>query len=202
MLARSPGFSISSISAAPAKTPRLAKAKRLAMRDQIADIMRAAEPTPFAAEGPSRHGIRSSLCLQGWRWAAADLAAAEIVAAALAIVGAKRPTWEQGQPSYVVDGAWRAERERCARCFRPLPEGNTLYCSALCRVANLANKQYERRGEEKLMVQRAARAAWSAKQAPLSCEWCAGSFQPRELGQRFCCRGCVQLSRKGRNHAA
>lgn len=104
--------------------------------DQTAVIMRRGEPTDFAFEGFMRHGLRSGLCLRGWSWADADDMAADIVRSALSQIGAKRPTYQQGQPEWVQDGVITFERERCIRCGWALPEGNWKYCSARCSSAH------------------------------------------------------------------
>lgn len=112
------------------------QAYRRKLIDQTAAIMRCGEPTDFAFEGFMRHGLRSGLCLRGWSWPDADDMAADIVRSALAQIGAKRPTYQQGQPEWVQDGVITFERERCIRCGWPMPEGNWKYCSERCSSAH------------------------------------------------------------------
>lgn len=104
--------------------------------DQTAAIMRRGEPSVFAFEGFMRHGLRSGLCLRGWSWSDADDMAADVVRAALNQIGARRPTYQQGQPEWVQDGVILVERERCVRCGWQLPEGNWKYCSERCSSAH------------------------------------------------------------------
>lgn len=156
MLARVPAKSLRIVQE-PAK--RLNRDRQKAIRDKIVAIMRAVEPTPFAAEGPCRHGIRSSLCLQGWGWAAADTIAAEIVAAALNIVGAKRPTWYEGQPEYTQPGALPIQRDNCIRCRKPLPEGHYKFCSKICSDGYHAVRNNAHTSAERLARRLAADAA-------------------------------------------
>lgn len=137
-----------SIAVAPVRRLKIADDRRRAITLRIAGLMRRAEPTPFSAEGPARAGLRAALCLKGWRWTVADRLAAEIVAAALALVGAKRPSWAEGQRAFTTDGAWREERERCVRCFKPLPEGHVIYCGRLCGNAHRRAQETARRREE------------------------------------------------------
>lgn len=171
---------------------KLNKDKQKSIREKITDMMREAEPTPFAVEGPCRAGIRSSLCLQSWPWEIADRIAAEIVTAALNVVGAKRPTWYEGQPEWTQPGALPIEREHCQRCRRPLPEGHRKFCSHECNTAYHGAKRAERADEEIRARQKAQRAAWSEKQPPRPCECCGQPFKPKKKDQRFCGQDCVR----------
>lgn len=145
------------------KRRKLNKDRRRSIRDKIVIIMRTVEPTPFAAEGPCRAGIRSSLCLQGWAWAEADAVAAEIVAAALNIIGAKRPAWKEGQPEWTQDGALPILRERCIRCRGPLPEGHYKFCSKVCSNGYHADRGNAHTAAERLAADLAKQAAWSGR---------------------------------------
>lgn len=156
MLARTPFKAAERIRA---EAKRLNRARKEALRDRIAAMMREVEPTPFAVEGPCRAGIRSSLCLQGWKWADADMAAAEIVTGALRIVGAARPTWYQGQPEYTQPGALPVQRDTCKRCLGPLPEGYWVFCSAECRKWHHGERYQRAHCEEIQAYGRAWRAA-------------------------------------------
>lgn len=188
MLARVPAKSIRVVQE-PAR--RLNRDRQKAIRDKIVAIMRAVEPTPFAAEGPCRHGIRSSLCLQGWSWANADAVAAEIVAAALNIVGAKRPTWYEGQPEYTQPGALPIQRDNCIRCRKPLPEGHYKFCSKVCSDAYHGHRANLHKREEINATRRARMAAWTASQPERVCEECGVFYKPRTPDQRFCSGQCA-----------
>lgn len=115
-----------------ARAPRLATARRKALVDRCAVILRAGEPTCFAFEANCRHSLRAGLCLNGWSWARADTEAAEIVAEALRRIGARRPTWREGQPRYTQEGFSPIERSRCIWCARGLPDDRWLYCCTTC----------------------------------------------------------------------
>src|SRR5690606_16914077 len=104
-----------------------------------------------------RHEMRSGLCLRGWPWADADAAAAEIVAAALNMVGARRPTWQQGQPEYVQFGVVLEERTRCVVCGWKLPEGHRLYCSPTCFEVKRHDRRHKWENAYDYAVQREAR---------------------------------------------
>lgn len=94
-------------------------------------------PSKFAFEAICRHAIRATLCLRGWGWSDADAVAAQIVAAALNQIGARRPTWKEGQPEWTQDGFAPIERTRCIRCRSLLEGAQTKYCSDLCASSHL-----------------------------------------------------------------
>src|SRR5690606_7695490 len=94
--------------------------------ESVVTILKSADPTPFAFEASCRHGLRSRLTLEGWNWKDADDTAADIVATALRQIGAKRPTWAEGQPDWAQNGSGTMiERTRCIRCRGPLPDMHT-----------------------------------------------------------------------------
>lgn len=182
---------------AKAATVRKLKNHRAeAIRDRLAALMRAAEPTAFALEAPARHAIRVSLIFEGWKWQDADAVAAAIVGAALALAGAKRPTWQQGQPEYTQDGYAPRERERCARCAKPLPEGNYRYCGPVCARAAKVDQNRRRDKEERYAKELIYRAAWTEKQPARQCPSCGVSFRPKRANSKYCSRECAHPTRQ------
>jgi hypothetical protein len=170
---------------------KLPRNRRIAIADRLADMATDAEPTPFAIEGPARHGIRSSLCLQGWPWQASDYEAMLLLIRAHQIVGAKRPTWEQGQPEYTQPGVLPIERTNCVRCGKPLPEGHIKFCSAVCFKAHRLIVAERLNRDEINAKQKASRIAWSQKQPPRECKECRRTFQPKSPTAKFCSRPCA-----------
>lgn len=147
--------------AAPRK---LNRDRRGHLVDTVAAIMRNTEPTPFAAEAPCLHFIRSRLCLKGWAWGEADTLAAEIVASALKRIGARRPTWKQGQPEWTQEGFAPIARTRCVQCRRPLPEDRPRFCDDHCRTVFHSWLGTLRRVEEHRVYDLVARGAkWLEK---------------------------------------
>lgn len=122
------------------KPKRLNKDRRRHLVETVARIMRQERdaghvPTLLNLEGPIRNGLRAKLCLQGWNWTDAEAVAADIVGAALRQIGAKRPTWLEGQAAAFQDGA-TIPRERCLGCRQPLlGEIGERFCSRPCRAA-------------------------------------------------------------------
>lgn len=192
------------------KPKRLNKDKHRHLVETVAAVLKSGEPTHFAFEASCRHGIRSSLCLQGWGWQEADATAADIVATALNRIGARRPTWQQGQPGWTEEGVLRHERTHCARCRTPIPEernsGGTpaKYCSMVCTNAAKDAAWYARQGEEgraRHAVSEAARLAKKRAAMPAKpCAYCAGMFRPMPAtGKRpesiFCSPRCRNKAR-------
>lgn len=169
-----------------AKPRTLTKARKAELVTFAADILRNGEPTRFALEGYTRTGLRSAFCLRGWTWTEADDAAALVVSGALSRLGARRPTWRQGQPEWTQEGVIQPMRSRCIRCEGLLPEGRRKFCSHLCHAAfhmDIARKEDRAASNAKIY---AYRAAWSAKQPDRQCERCGASFKPKHKTARFC----------------
>lgn len=148
-----------------AKLRRINKDRRRHLVETVAAILKRGEPTVFAFEAACRHGLRSRLCLQGWKWAEADALAAEIVATALNRIGARRPTWEEGQPEFAQNGAGALiERTRCIRCHKPLPENHRKFCGHTCATAHFMMQDRRQKASEDevydLVVNPGNRAAW------------------------------------------
>jgi hypothetical protein len=139
---------------------RLGKSERKRAVARIAPLLKSGEPTPFAFEASCRHDLRAEMCLTGIPWARANATAAEIVAEALAAIGARRPSWNEGQPRWTQEGWSPIERTRCVTCGGRLPEGHRLYCSAQC----FEFKRFETRHKHESAYDFACRRArrWSS----------------------------------------
>ncbi|MBB4064733.1 endogenous inhibitor of DNA gyrase (YacG/DUF329 family) [Gellertiella hungarica] len=145
-------------------------------------ILGAGTFSKFEHEGACRSGLRSALCSDGWGWSDADIIAAGITAAALKAIGAVRPTWQEGQPEYALDGIKVVERVFCKGCGVKIPEQDSErprdYCEPRCvqahhgRMAAIFGRQ---RTRMELI------AAWVAKRENFSpsestCERCGKMF--------------------------
>lgn len=111
---------------------KLSKDKHRALVAITANLMRMAEPTPFAMEAPRRHAIRADLCLQSWPWIIADVIADSVVRAALHRIGARRPRWIEGQRDF-CHGAYLRDDVACWECGSPLPPWRKKFCGDECQ---------------------------------------------------------------------
>ncbi|MER9306788.1 hypothetical protein [Mesorhizobium sp. M0496] len=190
---------------------RTAKLRKLSDRrfselvDDVARIMKQGDTTPFSFEGACRHGVRSSLCLDGWPWLDADICAAEVIAAALNKIGAMRPTWWQGQPEYADTDT---SRGFCAhrRCGRPIPTDRGIrngkpvkYCCDECG-STAAEEMRRREGRRVSMAEWlalcAARSSEKERQRSRNCDQCGEFMLTRDPKDRYCSRGCFHIAQR------
>jgi len=173
--------------------------RRQRVVDQAVEILKGWRTSPFQHEAAVRVGLRSALCLEGARWARADSEAELIVAEGLCLIGAERPSWEDGQPRYIDRGDF------CVRCGKPMPDDlaagvrNQRFCSAECAAAELDDR-HRHDGSVSNRVVRAAQSLIRRELIPQStCERCGKLFRPMkpELHglQRFCSKGCSAAAR-------
>lgn len=143
-----------------ARRARKAERRRLRFKDEatlirsIVIVLREAREdgratTHFTYEGMLTAMLRAELCLRSVPWAVANDAARNVVGEALRALGAKRPSWQEGQPEWTDGGVIRDTRVTCANCQRPLPEERKVYCSKLCGDAMLARRYWQDQSEEK-----------------------------------------------------
>lgn len=136
------------------KHRKLHKDYRAKLIETVVSILKEGNPTYFAFEGACRQSVRSLLCIEGWSWGEADTASTEIVLTALNRVGAKRPTWSQGQPEYRGED-FHGTTRRCAnpRCGSVLDENQRLYCCEHCGDT-VRKRRYEKDHKEQIVAQK------------------------------------------------
>ncbi len=160
----------------------------------VVDTLRDWRLSPFEYEASCHQGLRASLCASGTRWTVADLEAATIVAEGLRIIGAKRPTWEQGQREYVEP------RENCAWCRNALPEDlqlggfHTRFCSEHCARAALAQRDFETRSSADRSYGAVYEAIRRLRTEPRECRECRKLFRPKVDSQVLCSTTCRAVS--------
>lgn len=139
---------------------RLNKELRSELVSRVVVILKGGWPTVFALEGACRHSVRSYLCTEGWGWHEADRNADDIVSNALNRLGAKRPSWSQGQPEYRGE-EFHGNVRRCAnpKCRSILHEEQKRYCSDHCRTFVNHTRWIEQNRE----YDAARKAVWQAK---------------------------------------
>lgn len=96
----------------------------------VRDFRDGTTPSKFYYEGVFIAELRASLCLIGWEWAVADQAARNVVAEALRLARAARPTWNEGQRAYV---GIEVKDSVCRQCGVGLRERQVHFCSGTCR---------------------------------------------------------------------
>lgn len=127
-----------------ATLPRVLKGQR--REDAISkavEILRDWRSSPFQHEGAVRAGLRSALCIEGHRWAIADNEAAKVLEEGFRLMGAERPTEEEGQPGYTIP------EENCQWCGREIDleerteTGRYRFCSAVCAQSAMRKREFD-----------------------------------------------------------
>lgn len=171
----------------------------------VMHILNNGGPTHFVYEGPCRAGLRSAFCLEGEPWSRSDLRAGRIVAEALSLLGAQRPTWAEGQPEWTDPGYAPGDVYYCQHCRKPMPEDRGLgakFCSRECKVANYmagvrANHAQMSRAEWRAMI--AVRRQRVLRERGLTCQHCGGKFLPKDKSHdlrslAYCSRKCQRAA--------
>lgn len=180
------------------------KERRHLVNDVI-DLARDWRLHAFEKEGVLRHSLRSGLCLSGETWSRADREAELVLQEAFTTLGAKRPTWEQGQPEYTVP------EENCKWCGVEIPEEErrygrkTRYCSTLCASAFLSARADDdgardsETGKSAFRLMKAARLAEKYADGK-TCRTCGDNFIPtkHDSGRiaEYCSSVCYEKSLK------
>ncbi len=160
--------------------------KRDAAVDQAIRFLKGWTVTPFEHEGAVRGGLRAALCLAGHGWSRSDQEAAEIVGKGLRVLGAKRPSWQEGQRHH-VDG-----REKCRWCRNDLPDEDQRFGFCSAEHARFARAEwslsdYRKEGDVYWRTLTAARALSLPKR---DCQHCGKAFRSPDPNAVFCSPQC------------
>lgn len=167
--------------------------RRKHILDRVLGLIRDWRRSPFEHEASVHHGLRSALCIDGHGFARSEQEAATLVSEGLRLIGAKRPTWQEGQRNHVDD------EDKCRWCSRTLPpEASTgnrrhIYCSDVCGKAAFEHMVFQDKRTTNRVYVGAFRAARRMGTPPRRCEHCGKAFHPfsDDDGQRFCSRSCA-----------
>ncbi len=165
--------------------------KRKHVIDRIVSAMSDWRVTPFENEGTFVAGVRSTLCMQGHPWAVAHSEASALVNEALRSLGAKRPTWEEGQRNYVTP------HDQCAWCDGPIDANlmvghtNGRFCSSECARAAITHRNLSRIRKESRVFHEAWNIIQRTRNKEIACEACGKQFRPLFAAGRFCSRKCI-----------
>lgn len=166
--------------------------KRNHVMRQVMGVLRDWRQSPFENEGATRAGLRSALCLQGYGWERSDQEASSLVAEGLHLLGAVRPTWEQGQRHYVE------APENCRWCGVILPEEQLAgkrhfsFCSEVCARSAIQHWSFEARMSSDKTYS-AAKDALARTRSEVRCctnAACRKKFQSPNPAAKFCCEAC------------
>lgn len=175
----------------PRKTLIEGKARERVVRD-IIDILEDYRLSVFESEGPIRASIRSVLCLAGNGWEPSDNESAGLIAAALHKMGAKRPTWFQGQQSYITG------KERCLHCSCELPEeiiaNRERYCSFVCKNAIALCKPDLERYANRQAYARTWYVMSNVTASERPCRQCTNPYRSAYADQKFCSYDCANVA--------
>jgi hypothetical protein len=138
------------------------------------------------------HGMRQGLCMNGYDWRRADWQAHEIVAEGLRLLGAERPTWEEGQLQYTDPP------DVCTWCKRPFSEEQMQgarrprFCSPECARVAIQRRDWQ----NSYIDTKVGRAAYllirNEEGVRRACKACGKEFGVpfNNLGQIYCSTVC------------
>lgn len=180
------------------KRKRIATRRRLHQEPivrQVAKLLDTGTPTKFRYSSAARHGLRAAMCLKGEKWARADAMAGEIVALALARIGATIPTWR------VAQGDPPQEREYwfCASCGGFMKANSKPWCSPECCATLHSRQRNSTKREDDEARQRAIRVILTGgpqqsthwQRGLRRCPQCSELYEPCKVTQRHCSRKCA-----------
>lgn len=176
--------------------------------EYVGRILRTGEPTKFQHEGACRAGFRVALINKGWRWSDADREAMRVVGSALLAIGARRPSWMQGQPEYRERDHTDWRYRHCLTCGGMLDEDHSgRHCSRECASVT-AKRTWARENKDRVAALQKAWAAANpekrkANQArqieradPRDCQHCGKTFRVENSQKdRFCSQACGYAAR-------
>lgn len=169
--------------------------KRKHVVDQVVQMLRAWRSTPFENEAAARHGLRSGFCIDGHPWRMSDHEAEAIVAEAFRRIGAKRPSFEEGQRQYTIPP------ENCSWCGVAIPEElnvgdhSTRFCCAEHAKLSLMYRDFRVRDHQDRAYADARAIIRRTGNPALSCGHCGRIFRPQFAHSKFCSDGCYHASR-------
>ncbi len=157
---------------------------------EIIGIIQDWRSTPFEHEGSSIAGIRTGLCMTGHSWIASHNEAETIVGEAFKRLGAKRPTYDEGQREYSI------APENCSWCGLAVPDElilsqrKTRFCSDVCARSAIRHRDIKTTADTKVAYRAAYETICRSKQSVQACEQCGKGFRPMFSGGRFCSHEC------------
>ncbi|GMB83410.1 hypothetical protein NN6n1_41930 [Shinella zoogloeoides] len=166
---------------------------------EVMDILKDWRFSEFEHEASCRHGLRMAFCLEAQGWSAADSEACKIVATALTAIGAKRPSWDQGQREHTTSP------DDCLWCGRSLPEDQitggrrSRFCDGICARAHLTYRDFETTRSAARSHRQAYEVIARERRPEKCCEHCGTQYRPHSRrgaeDQRFCSKACADAAK-------
>lgn len=174
---------------APVKKPPpiFSGGKRKHAVEKVNALLTGWQLTHFEKEGVTVAGLRSGLCLSGYGFDRSDAEARSLVVEALRAMGARRPTWEEGQREYV------ASPDYCRTCRGPLDEESLTsgvpFCSAECAQATYVRREFQERTRRDRAYAEVAHAVQTLRAPRRECAHCGKPFRAR-YASIYCSNTC------------
>ena len=178
----------------PITLPRVYTGKaRKHVVHEVIDMLGTGRETLFEHEGSARHGIRSALCLKGYRWQVSDAEAEALVLEGLKEMGAERPSHIEGQWHYATP------RENCSWCWRHLDdesrERGERFCSTVCAKSAMVQRDYETSYDRDAIGRRAYYLVLREAAPEQACKACGKLFRTYAKGVSYCSKKCVDTAK-------
>lgn len=167
------------------------RARKAAIRRVIAALFDGSTSL-FQNEGNCRATLRSAMCLAGHGWQQSDREAAEIVRVALRAIGARRPTFAEGQREFTHP------YDQCIYCGGPIDPIDLVhgyrYCSVACAKALMERPVDDAAARNLWLHYRAYYEVrkWTAPER--KCAQCGGGFRNEKADAKYCSHYCVAAS--------
>lgn len=176
-------------SAAPVTLPRIYRGEaRKNMVERVKTSLRGWKLSPFENEGSTRAGARIALILKGHGWQSSDTEVAELIAEALHLMGAVRPSWEQGQREYSMG------QDYCRYCRGLLDDEEIArhrkFCSTECAGLFLRTRDDDAGIKADQVRFHAYYLARTNRFPPKPCAWCGEVWQPVAADSETCSLDC------------
>jgi predicted nucleic acid-binding Zn ribbon protein len=172
----------------PAQKAIIRGQRRQHVIGRIIDILDDYRLSKFENEGAIRAALRSALCLQGHGWRPSDEESETLLATAFRKMGAKRPTWIEGQPEYITP------RENCIRCGDALDdetmEKRGRFCSDVCRGSAAVYREAIDRYASRQVYSRSWYVVAQASAPERPCTMCGKAYRSAFPQQKFCSYDC------------
>lgn len=173
-----------------ASHPILEPGVRAVAVDRVKQLLRSGHASPFEREGDCRHGLRSALCLAGYRWSLSDIEAAKLIESALSEMNVRRPSWEEGQREHTIP------REMCGWCAGQIPDellfgGHSHgYCSSECARSAMVHRQLQHHDDSAAGYFAAKDTMQRMLQPARRCKECDKRFRPTRSDGIYCSPAC------------